>query len=74
MNRRALEARKRVLGSEHPDTLISVDNLASVLQDQGKYDETEDMNRHLMLWAADAVAFWIAHAIEKVGEILNQFR
>jgi len=44
MNRRALEGREKVLGKEHPDTLTSVNNLAFVLQDQGKYEEAEQMN------------------------------
>jgi hypothetical protein len=34
MNRRALIGREKVLGVEHPYTLISVSNLASILQDQ----------------------------------------
>ena len=34
--RRALEARERVLGTEHPDTLISVNNLAALYQAQGR--------------------------------------
>lgn len=37
MYRRALEAREKVLGSEHPDTLDSVNNLGSVLDNRGKY-------------------------------------
>ncbi|CUS13669.1 unnamed protein product, partial [Tuber aestivum] len=39
MNRRALEGYEKVLGLGHPDTLTSVNNLAQVLGDQGKYDE-----------------------------------
>jgi len=39
MNRQALDtSRDRVLGLEHPDTLMSVSDLALVLQDQGKYE------------------------------------
>ena len=34
--KRALEARERVLGPEHPDTLTSVNNLAGALQAQGR--------------------------------------
>ena len=45
MNRRALEGYEKVLGKEHPATLTSVNNLAGVLQDQGKYEEAEKMNR-----------------------------
>jgi hypothetical protein len=45
MHRRGLEAREKVLGREHPDTLTSVNNLDSVLCRQGKYDEVEATHR-----------------------------
>ena len=48
MNRRALVGREQVLGAEHPNTLTSVSNLASVLGRQGKYDEAEQMNRRAL--------------------------
>ncbi|KAF2831075.1 hypothetical protein CC86DRAFT_442928 [Ophiobolus disseminans] len=44
LNWQALEGRKKELGVRHPDTLTSVDNLASVLRDQGKYKEAEKLN------------------------------
>ena len=37
-----------MLGKEHPDTLVSVNNLASVLQYQGNYEEAEQMNRRAL--------------------------
>ena len=37
LEERVLEARKRVLGEEHPDTLTSMNNLARTLADQGDY-------------------------------------
>jgi tetratricopeptide (TPR) repeat protein len=43
-----MESRRRVLGSEHPDTLASVDNLGSVLESQGKYEEAEAMHRRAL--------------------------
>jgi hypothetical protein len=39
---------KRVLGAEHPDTLISAGNLAASLSRQGKYDEAEKMEREVL--------------------------
>ncbi|RYP17801.1 hypothetical protein DL767_009943 [Monosporascus sp. MG133] len=45
MYRQVLELREAVLGREHPDTLISMNNLALVLQNQGKYDEAEQIHR-----------------------------
>jgi tetratricopeptide (TPR) repeat protein len=48
MLRRALEAREKVLGREHPNTLISVNNLGSVLDKQGKFEEAEAMHRRAL--------------------------
>ncbi|KAL9591591.1 MAG: hypothetical protein Q9179_007568 [Wetmoreana sp. 5 TL-2023] len=48
MNRRALDSREKMLGKEHPNTLTSVSNLASVLRCQGKYEEAEQMNRRAL--------------------------
>ncbi|KAJ3571480.1 hypothetical protein NPX13_g5363 [Xylaria arbuscula] len=39
--RQTLELREEVLGREHPDTLASMNNLAGVLDSQGKYEEAE---------------------------------
>jgi hypothetical protein len=41
MNRRALAGREKALDVEHPDTLTSVSNLASLLQHQDKYEAAE---------------------------------
>jgi hypothetical protein len=38
-----------VLGPEHPNTLISISNLGSVLDNQGKYEEAEAMHRRDLL-------------------------
>jgi Tfp pilus assembly protein PilF len=48
MHRRALEAREKVLGREHPSTLSSVNNLGNVLDSQGKYEEAEAMHRRAL--------------------------
>jgi tetratricopeptide (TPR) repeat protein len=37
-----------VLGKEHPDTLTSMNNLASVLSNQGKYEQAEEMHRQAL--------------------------
>ena len=36
-----MEKRKHLLGEEHPDTLSSMANLASIYRDQGKWKEAE---------------------------------
>jgi tetratricopeptide (TPR) repeat protein len=37
-----------VLGVKHPNTLTSVSNVASVLQNQRKYEAAEEMNRRAL--------------------------
>jgi hypothetical protein len=48
MHREVVEAKERVLGKENPDTLTSMNDFASVLRDQGKYPEAEQMYREVM--------------------------
>ncbi|KAL2809361.1 hypothetical protein BJX63DRAFT_423883 [Aspergillus granulosus] len=38
-----METRKRVLGSEHPNTLISMNNLALTYYNQGQWEEAEEL-------------------------------
>ncbi|GFF85963.1 hypothetical protein IFM47457_06995 [Aspergillus lentulus] len=38
-----MEVRKRVQGAEHPDTLASMGNLASIYSNQGQWKEAEDL-------------------------------
>jgi tetratricopeptide (TPR) repeat protein len=47
-HRRALAGRKKVLGSEHPDTLRSIDGIASCLGNQGKHDEALEWYRRAL--------------------------
>ena len=48
MYRRAQEASERVLGPEHPDTLATVNNLASLYRSQGRYGEAEPLYRRAL--------------------------
>jgi len=40
-----METRKRVLGEEHPDSLTSMNNLASTYWNQGRFKEAEELRR-----------------------------
>ena len=40
-----MEGSERVLGTDHPDTLICVSNLALLLHDQGRLAEAEPLCR-----------------------------
>ncbi len=42
---RALEAQERTLGPSHPDTLLSLSNLADFYRAQGRLDEAESLLR-----------------------------
>jgi Tetratricopeptide repeat len=38
-----VQSMRRALGEEHPDTLISMDNLASTYSNQGRWKEAEEL-------------------------------
>jgi hypothetical protein len=38
-----METRKTKLGEDHPDTLISIANLASTYRNQGRWEEAEQL-------------------------------
>ena len=50
LHRKVLKARQRVLGPEHPDTLASQNNLATVLQAQGKHSTVVAWSCCLHVW------------------------
>ncbi len=41
LQRETLDMRRRVLGPEHIDTLTSMSQLATILYNEGRYDERE---------------------------------
>ena len=43
-----MDMRKKLLGAEHPDTLISMANLASTYKDQGRWIEAEQLEVQVM--------------------------
>jgi eukaryotic-like serine/threonine-protein kinase len=45
---RTVEIRRRILGPEHPDTLMSMSNLALLLRDEGHYAEAEKLAREVV--------------------------
>jgi hypothetical protein len=54
--RRVLDAYERRMGPEHRETLIAVNNLASVLEDLGKFSEAPLMCCQTP-WRVDGAAF-----------------
>ena len=43
--RRAIEIDEKTLGKDHPNVATNYNNLALLLQDQGKYDQAEPLFR-----------------------------
>ena len=43
-----MEMAKKVLGAEHPHTLISMGNLASTYRNQGRWNEAEQLDVQVM--------------------------
>ncbi|KAK3614866.1 hypothetical protein LTR22_027643 [Elasticomyces elasticus] len=43
LEEQVLETRKRVLGEEHPDTLLSMNNLAATCSNQGRWQTAEEL-------------------------------
>jgi hypothetical protein len=48
LNRHVMEVRKRILGEEHLDTLISMNNLSKTMSDQGRHGEATEIHRHVL--------------------------
>lgn len=48
MHQEALELRNKVLGKEHPSTIVSIYNLASALRNRGKYNQAEQRYRRTL--------------------------
>jgi len=43
-----VNTRKRVLGEDHPDLLISMDNLALTYRNQGRWKEAEELQMQVL--------------------------
>ena len=43
-----MDMRKKLLGAEHPDTLLSMRNLASTYRNQGRWNEAEQLQVQVM--------------------------
>ena len=48
LHERVLETMRRVLGDEHPDTLISMNNLANTLSIRGDHSGAQGLREHVM--------------------------
>jgi tetratricopeptide (TPR) repeat protein len=67
--KKAISARERVLGKEHPDTLLSVSILALVLRHQGKYEAAEEMTRRALEGSEKALGKEHPHTLTYVSNL-----
>jgi hypothetical protein len=51
------EVREKALGTEHPDTLASINNLALVLEGQGEDNKSEKISRRVLDGREKALGF-----------------
>ena len=72
MIRRALEAKERVLGVDHPDALLSMYSLASVLQKKGDLSSAESFaRRSLEGYASRNMTTDVKDGVEQLTGILQ---
>jgi serine/threonine protein kinase/tetratricopeptide (TPR) repeat protein len=78
---RAVETRRRVLGSDHPDTLRSRADLADVYSDQGRWNDAEELliqvletRRHLAQENESADVDFLLDQARMAGVYLRQGR
>jgi len=48
LDMQVMKTRRKVLGQEHPSTLMSMANLASTCQNQGRWKEAEELEMQVM--------------------------
>jgi hypothetical protein len=48
LHRRVIGPSERALGPQHPNTLTSINNFASLLQSQGKHKEAKELHRSVI--------------------------
>jgi hypothetical protein len=71
MNRRAVTGREKVMGVEHPCTLVAVDKLASVLANQGKYEAAKEMHRRTLTGCEKVLGVEHPHTLTSVSNLAS---
>lgn len=69
--RSVIESALLVLGVDHPDTLSNVSNLAVVLQNQGKYEQAEAINRRALAGRAKELGVDHLNTLTSVGNLVS---
>jgi tetratricopeptide (TPR) repeat protein len=64
-----LERREKALGKEHPETLVSMSNLAQALSNQGRYAEAEQMHRETLALMEKGLGKEHPHTLVSMNEV-----
>ena len=62
-------ARRRILGPEHPDTLLSQSSLAHSVFQQGKYENAEKLQRKLLAIQCQVLGSEHPEALTTLGNL-----
>jgi tetratricopeptide (TPR) repeat protein len=69
-----VETRKRVLGTEHPDTLTSIANLASTYRNQGRWKEAEELFVQVVETRKRVLGTEHPHALISIANLASTYR
>jgi tetratricopeptide (TPR) repeat protein len=69
-----VETRKRVLGMEHPDTLLSIGNLASTYWNQGRWKEAEELDLQVMETRKRVLGTEHPDTLASIGNLASTYR
>jgi tetratricopeptide (TPR) repeat protein len=69
-----VETRKRVLGSDHPDTLTSMANLALTYRNQGRWKEAEELGVHVIETRKRALGSEHPDTLTSIANLASTYR
>ena len=71
---RVVETMKKVLGKEHPDTLVSIGNLASTYWNQGRWTEAEELEERVMETRKKVLGKEHPDTLVSIGNLASTYR
>jgi hypothetical protein len=69
-----LRLTETLLGKEHPDTLMSMNNLVLVLSDQSKYEQAKEMQRQVLELTARVLGKEHPHTLTSMSNLAGVLR
>jgi hypothetical protein len=69
-----METRKKVLGLEHPNTLMSIGNLASTYRNQGRWKEAEELEVQVMETGKKVLGLKHPNTLISIGNLASTYQ